>query len=282
MRQFTLEELQTRRDTSYHRRPELAVQGEEAARAFVDKVGFCFLFPVPGVELPSLWEAVNGGSRPIPHHHYDRALHWTWRWKDTLPSKKQVFYAKLLRQKPTLVSLKAFPYFYALSENYGELEDYLDSYYDGKLSEEARRIYEVLLARGACATGVLRREAGLWGRENSTRFDRAIGELQREMKITKCGISDANRWKYSYVYEILARWLPDQVREGVAMGSRQATEALLLCYLRTVVASTPTHIASLFAWKPENTVSILEALRRLEAVVEASVNGVEGFLALSS
>lgn len=275
-RKLTQEEIAERRDINYHRRPESALRSEEAAKAFIDAVGFCFLFPVQGVVLPNLWDAINGGQRPTPRHHDDYALGLAWRWKDSLPTKKQVFYAKFLRQKPTLISLAMFPYFYSLSDNYGELDDYLDSYNEGKMSEEAKSIYEVLIARGATATGVLRREAGLGGQHNAGRFDRALRELQAGLKIAKCGISDANRWKYSYVYDILLRWLPEQVKLGLSISGAEAIQAIITRYLKTVVVSTPEQIARLFDWSLGITQNMVETMLSEGAIWETEIVGQEG------
>ncbi len=273
---LTREEIEERRDRNYHRLPELALPSEEAAKAFVDEVGFCFLFPVPRVELPNLWDAINGGRRPTPRHHDDYALGLTWRWKDSLPTKKEVFYAKLLRQKPTMISLAMLPYFYSLSDNYDEPDDYLDSYNEGKMSEEAKSIYEVLIARGATSTGVLRREAGLGGQHNASRFERAIRELQTGLKIAKCGISDANRWKYSYVYDILLRWLPEQVKLGLSIGGAEAMRAIVARYLKTVVVSTPEAIARLFDWSLDITQRIAESMLSAGSLTETEIEGQEG------
>ena len=134
--------LQALRDQNYRRRPELALRAEAEALSFVQDVGFCLLFPVRGMELPTLWEAINGSSRPLPDHHADRALGLTWAWKDSLPAKRLIYYGKLLKHKPTLVALDLLPYFYALSENCGDPDDYLEHYHDGKLGEDGKCVYE--------------------------------------------------------------------------------------------------------------------------------------------
>jgi len=275
------EEIEGRRRRNYHLLPELAVRSEEAARDFVDEVGLCFLFPVAGAELPNLWEAVNGGRRELPRRNFDHLLRMTWNWKDTLPSKRQVFYAKLIRQKPTLVSLSLLPCFYALSDNYGEPDDYLESYRQGRMSEEAKRIYEILLERGPSSTGALRREASLWGWHNSTRFERALRELQAGLKIAKCGISDANRWGYSYVYDLLPRFLPEEVARGLETSSRQGMRMIMTKYIETVVAATPQQVARLFGWSPERTKAAADSLLDQGTLVEAEVSGEEGWLAMA-
>ncbi len=117
MPDYTLEEIEAIRDLRYYRTPALRVRMEEEARRFVDEVGFCFLFGDKTVEMPTLWEAVCGAQRPVPNHHHDADLGRTWSWKDSLPSRGEIYYGKLLRGKPTLVSLELLPHFYALSPN---------------------------------------------------------------------------------------------------------------------------------------------------------------------
>jgi hypothetical protein len=275
---MTKNDVERQRDHNYRRTTARQVRTEEQALAFVNEVGFCFLFRAPHVEAPTLWEAILGGEyHEIGHHDYETGL--AWNWKDTLVVKKQIFYGKLLKQKPTLISLPLFPYFYALSENYGEPEEYLDDYEAGRLSYAAKCIYEVLLREGAMPTSTLRRQAGLAGdgdeapsrppfrgvrrdgaSEAARLFDRGLAELQASLKIVKTGISDANRWKYCYVYDLLPRWLPEQVAAGLRIRSLDAMQTIIRQYLDVVVVSTPQKIADLFGWPPGRTSQALAAL----------------------
>ena len=100
---YTLEQIESLRDIRYHRTPELRATTEEQALAFVDEVGFCFLFGDAGVEIPTLWGAVTGSRRSMPNDHFDDDVGRTWGWKDSLPTRGAVYYGKLLRNKPTLV-----------------------------------------------------------------------------------------------------------------------------------------------------------------------------------
>ena len=230
----------------YRRLPQLRLRNPEQAVEFVNDVGFCFLFPQKGVEMPSLWEAICGVSRPVPIHHDDRALGYAWHWKDELPSRGLVYYGKLLRKKPTLVSLDLLPYFYALSDNYGEQDDYVAEYEDGTLSEEARRVYEALLTRGALPTSHLRREAGLAGKSNASRFNRALVELQVGLKIVKTGISDQSSWRYCYVYDLLLRRWPELPETARNITRREARRILVARYLDNVIEVDRTIIHRLF------------------------------------
>lgn len=245
----TAERVQAWRARRYRRRPDLRLRTPQQAVEFVDDVGFCFLFPAKGIEMPSLWEAICGESRPLPRHHDDRELGCAWRWKDDLPSRGLVYYGKLLRKKPMLISLELLPHFYALSENFGSLEDYLTEYEEGRLSEEAKRVYEALLTHGALPTSHLRRRAGLSGKDNAPRFDRAVLELQVGLKIVKTGVSDANAWKYCYVYDILQRHWPDLPERAAAIARDEAMRTLLLKHLRNAGLMTVKNVMRLFGWE---------------------------------
>ena len=243
------ERVEALRDERGHRRPELRVRTEAQALAFIDQVGFCFLFAARGLAMPTLWEAICGEARALPRHHEDADLGLTWEWKDTLPSRKACFYGKLLRNTPTLISLACMPYFYALSPNYGELDDYLEEYNQGQLSAEAKWVYEALLNGGPQSTTRLRKLAGLEGKANMHRFDRALAELQAGLKIVKVGISDANAWGYCYVYDLFLRQYPQIAQQARAISSVQAEDALCLKYLETAVCIPEGEIARVFGWE---------------------------------
>jgi len=273
-RTITREELESLRDVRYHRLPHLRLRNEEEAARFVDEVGFCLVFGGQEMELPNLWEAILGKrARSLPPYH-----HWAtdlaWRWKDSLPAHKRVLYGKFLHGKPLLVSLRIFPHLYALSENYGGLDDYLVEYEEGRLSQEAKRVYEALLRCGPLPTSHLRREAGLAGKANARRFERALVELQAGLKIVKVGISDANRWKYCYVYDLLPRWMPQVVEQARTITLSQARRAILGQYLRTVIAAPPSQIAWLFGWRMQEMEKACASLAE-EGKVETGVT-IEG------
>ena len=49
-----------RREVRYSRTQERRIQNVDEERAFVDRVGFCFLWPIKGIEMPSLFHAIAG------------------------------------------------------------------------------------------------------------------------------------------------------------------------------------------------------------------------------
>ncbi len=274
---ITQQRLEELRNLRWFRLPEYRVRSEAQALAFVDEVGFAFLFGEKGVDIPTLWGAVCGGERPVPQNHDDHELGITWNLKDTLPSKGLIYYGKLLRKKPTLVTLELLPTFYALSPNYGDEEDYLLLYQEGKLTAEARTLYEVLLTKGnAMPTSHLRREGGMAGGENARRFDRAIEELQVNMMIAKAGISDANRWGYAYVYDLFIRQYPKVPEQARDISTAAAMKTLLVRYLHNVVAVPEAQAKRLFAWEAWAWEDTLERLEREETLLrDVEIEGVK-------
>jgi hypothetical protein len=281
---LTREALQAARAERYRQRSHLRVRSKEDALEFLNDVGLCLLFSASDIELPSLWGALCGEDRPVPSHHDNRELGLAWRWKDDLPVAGQVLYGKFLRRKPVFVSLELAPYFYALSPNYGDpAEDYMQDYVDGRLSVEAKQVFEVLLQEGALPTSRLRLEAGLGGKANAGRFDRALADLQMDFRISKVAISDANRWGYCYVYDLLPRHFTEVVEAAQTITGKQAREAILLHYLRTVVASTTREVLKLFGWLSgdvERLVSRLAGEGRLRKGVQ--IEGLEGEFLVSA
>jgi hypothetical protein len=275
--------LQAARAERYRQRPWLRIHTEVEALQFLDDVGLALLFSASDIELPSLWGALCGGERPVPSHHDDPELGLAWTWKDTLPIAGKVLYGKFLRKKPVFISLELAPYFYALSPNYGNpAEDYLRDYQDGQLSAEAKQVYEALLEQGALPTSRLRIEAGLSGKRNAGRFERALADLQMDMRIHKVAISDANRWGYCYVYDLLSRHLAGVVEAARSITGREARETILLHYLRTVLAATPRQVRLLFGWEESDVDRLVKKLAgegRLKSGI--SIGGLPGEYLLS-
>ena len=248
---LTLDALRTARAERYRQLPHLRVTSEAEALSFLNEMGLCLLFSDRAIELPTLWGAICGRDRQVPVAHDDYELGLAWSWKDTLPVAGKVLYGKFLRRKPVFIALELAPCFYALSPNYGDpAADYLDDYRDGRLPVESKQVYETLLERGALPTSRLRLDAGLGGKGNATRFDRALADLQMDLRIVKVAISEANRWGYCYVYDLFHRHFSAVVEAARGIGGSQARETILLRYLQIVIAATPRQIGQLFGWQP--------------------------------
>ncbi len=260
MPSISLEDIKKYRAQSYSVLPGMRLHTVDDAVEFVNRRGFIFFWPVKNVELPSLWAAV-AGDRPVPDEHDDPG-HITWDWKDRLLGQKRWYYARILRRRNTFISLSALPYFYALSPNYGEPEtDYLDQYEAGRMTAEARAVFEALLHEGPLDTLALRRAARMKGGANDSRFNRALDDLQLEFKAVPVGISDAGSWHYAFIYDLTHRHLPELAPEARGIAESGARVKLVELYLRSVGAAQEQDVARLFGWEKQKLDKAIEALQ---------------------
>lgn len=262
------------REHNYRRTAERRLHTVEDARAFVDEVGYCHFLPIKGVETPNLLHAIAGRVRPVPMEHDDPDIGKCWGWKDQSLDKKWWYYGKLLRRRATLVSLGMLPYFYALSENYGSLDDYLQEYEDGRMTAEAKAVYEAILENGPLDTVRLRREARMSAKSAKSRFDRALVELQVGLKVLPIGVAEAGAWRYAFVYEIVQRYLTDLPAQARPIGRGEARRTLVSRYLDNVVAADRKMVAKVFhvlRWTPAELERTIAALLEEEAVREVEI-----------
>ena len=278
-----LEEIERQREFNYRRTPERRVQTVEEARAFVEEIGFCHFWPIKDIEMPNLFHAIAGRVRDVPNEHGDPDISKCWGWKDSSLDKKWWYYGKLLRRRATLVSFKLLPYFYALSENFGDIRDYLAEYEDGKLTAEAKAIYEAILENGPLDTVRLRREARMSAESAKSRFDRALVELQVGLKVIPIGVAQAGAWNYAFVYEILQRHFPELPEQARSIERGEARQVLVQRYLDNVVAVDRKMVAKVFhilKWTPKELDRTLGTL--LEEKVVRKVEVEKGGLLLVS
>jgi hypothetical protein len=237
----------------------LRLRDKEQAVRYVGERGFIYFWPIKDILLPSLWAAV-AGDRPVADAHDDPG-HVTWGWKDSLLGARRWYYAKVLRQRATMISLEAAPYFYALSENYGSPEeDYLIQYEQGRMTQEARAVYEALLTQSPLDTIALRRAARLTSRESEARFNRALSTLQADFKILPVGVTDSGAWHYAFAYDLVHRHYPELPEQARFIQERQARRQLILLYFRSVGAARLPDLTRLFGWTRQQAERAVEDL----------------------
>jgi hypothetical protein len=259
------ERISAYRKNTFYLKSGRRLRSREEAIEFVNRRGFIFFWPIKDITLPSLWVAA-AGERPVADRHDDPG-HVTWGWKDGLLGKRRWYYAKVLRKKATMISLEMAPFFYALSENYGAPEeDYLTLYEQGRLTQEARIIYETLLLEGPMDTVALRRATRLSSRDSDARFNRAITDLQADFKILPTGVAKAGGWNYAFIYEITTRHyplLPDQAQN---ISEQTARIKILEKYFESVGAAQSWEVARLFRWENNALEKALESLSNTEYI----------------
>ncbi len=274
MPSLDLKKLNSHRARTFRLPPSPRVTSPKAALEYVNTRGFIYFWPIKGIDLPSLWTAA-AGNRVVADKHDDPG-HVTWGWKDNALGRKIWYYAKVLRGKATLISLKVAPYFYALSENYGSPEeDYLLAYEEGRLTQAAKQVYEALLKEGALNTIDLRRLAKLTNAKESE-FNKALEVLQSDFKILPIGVAEAGAWKYSFIYEIVTRHYPDLQEKARFISEGQARAKLAELYFDSVGAAQERDVNKLFGWQKELTARTLAGLVEKRKLVKAEHPGQKG------
>lgn len=257
----TIDQISEYRSKTFAYKPGLRLKTKEDAIRYVNQRGYIFFWPITGITLPSLWGAV-AGDRPVPNEHDDPG-HISWDWKDSLLGKHVWYYGKILRKKATIISMDIAPYFYALTENYGSPEeDYLTIYEQGRMTQEAKAVYEALLAYSPQDTISLRKASRLSSHASSSRFERALTDLQADFKIMPVGVVDAGSWHYSFAYDIVARYEPSLIENARYLGELDARQKILELYFRALGAAQFRDVSKLFGWRPRDMDQTIERLEQ--------------------
>ncbi len=274
---LTHRDLERLRDRSFRRIPRLRVRGERTALAFIEEVGFCSAFHRFREPLPCLWVAVCGRRNPrFPKHtHSDPYIGLTWLLKDILPAKKRVYYGKLLKGRPTLVSLSYFPAFVRVIRGDRGSGDYLSDYRAGRLTRTAKAVMDALHERHPQYTPELRQACRLRSPEQTREFERAIGELQHGLWIVKT--EERYEPSFSYRWDLLDFWLEKEVAAAQRLERSEAIYRLVSRHIEAAHYSRPEIIARLLELSASEVSRALERLidERL-AVGDQAVNGLSG------
>jgi hypothetical protein len=248
------------RDRSFRRQPQLKVRGEKTATQFVNDVGFCFTLSDFGLPVASLYVAVCGRRHPRwpKHTHHDPEIGLAWDLKDRLPAKRLTYYGKLVRGKPTLVSLSLLPAFCALIREGKGSGDYIVDYRQGRMTRAAIAILEALHDASPRSTPELRKAVAMREPDQTAEFDRAMSELQRGLWIVK--VEEVYDPDFYYRWDLLDNWLPDPVAAALALPRKAAVEQLAASYLRGAAVSQPRFLAGLFGLPLGEVESALKSL----------------------
>jgi hypothetical protein len=257
---LSIERLNEYREFTFRLHTSSRVTSIEEAIRFVNERGFIFFWPIKNTILPSLWVAA-AGDRPVSDKHDDPG-HITWRWKDNLLGEKKWYYSRVLYRRNTIISLQVLPYFYALSPNFGDYQtDYLEQYEQGRLTLEAKNIYETILTEGPIDSINLKKASRLSNSGNESRFNRALDDLQIEFKILPVGVAKAGSWRYAFIYDITARHFPSLQMDAQNISIGSARRKLLDVYLLSMGGAEFKDITRLFGWTRDD---IFQAIRGLK------------------
>jgi hypothetical protein len=227
---------------------------------YIDATGFCLLFPVKNVALPSLYCAV---TRRNPHEKivWDKYSQMVWRWKGELPRRKRALYAKYFRGRGTFISLEMLPHFLAMREAAAAPDDHERFYAEGRIRDDARVIWEALAKHGPLATLELRNACGLDAKAGNVRFKRAILDLQCLLAVVHFGAEQETKAWASGRYELTCRAFPKETAAARRISPEQARAALAAKYLEWRPEAGPARVARLMGWSKDEAVKSIGAMR---------------------
>jgi 23S rRNA pseudouridine2605 synthase len=241
----------------------------EDARSFIESVGFCLMLPLETPLLvPTFVGAWSGTDENLPRL---RQAFSNPRAKDAtdlmvrLLRDKSAYEANLFDENNAfLLSAAAFPYFYALvgernprqAPKPGPRSQY---------SQLACDAYEIIHRKGPISKLKLLDDLGKG--ISVPAIDRSLAELWSKLRITRVDYDE----REGASWDVLQRWAPDAVSEGVNTSVNSALSALLSKYLDCVVAADQSELDSFFGnfvarSKIRESVNALLAARELSFV----------------
>jgi len=241
----------------------------EQARAFLEEVGFCLMYPKrPALLVPTFIGAFVGSE--------DRLPGWQHAFKDPRAAEATELMVRLLRERSAfeanvfdenngfLVAASAFPYFYALmgernpkqAPKAGSRSPY---------SALACDAFELMTRDGPISKQKMQEVLG--GSVSLAALDGALGELWSKLRITRVDYKASE----GSVWDVLYRWAPEAVKEGVGLSVQEALTALLSKYLDCVTAIEQADLEIFFGnfiarSKVKDAVNALLAARELSFV----------------
>ncbi len=224
------------------------------ARKFIDAAGFCMLFPVNGVPLPSLYSAVTRRN-PSAGIVFDKHFEKLWRWKDELPCRRRAYYAKYFRGRGTFISLEQLPYFLAMRDSAVAPDNHARLYAEGRIRDDARVIWGALEEHGPLATLELRHLCHMETKAGNVRFKRAMLDLQCMLVIVHFGSEQETGAWASGRFELTSRAFPNQVSASRSIAPEHARAKLAAKYLAWRPAAPPVQLARLFGWSKDETLA---------------------------
>jgi predicted transcriptional regulator len=246
------------------------VRTVEDARGFIESVGFCLNYPERSVPLlPSLIAAHTGSTAGLPevkHAYADPRAQEATELMVRLLRDRSAFEMSLSRESNLIIAAALFPFFYALVGDRNPKSLPKTKAQGAKISELASSVFGALQKHGPMTKTQIQEHVG---RESSqAALDRALGELWSILKITRVDYSASG----GASWDVLYRWAPEAVKEGINISSPEAISALVSKYLETVVAAEQEEIEQFFSHltsrsKVRDAVNALLQARELSFVI---------------
>lgn len=240
----------------------------EDAQEFIESVGFCLMYPVrPPVLVPTFVGAYAGSGESLPtwqHAFADKRAMEAQELMVRLLRQKMAYEANLFSETPFLVAASVFPFFYGLVGDRNPRQ-VPKSGPRSEYSPLAVHTFQAIQKQGPIAKPRLREILG--GELSIAALDRALNELWSKLRITRVDYNpdDGASW------DILFRWSPDPVREGMNLSIPEALTALVSKYVDSLVAVEQGEIEEFFSnliarSRTREAINALLAARELQYV----------------
>jgi hypothetical protein len=223
-----------------------AVRTLEDARRFIESVGFCLMLPQPAPKtlmVPTFVGAFLGSDEKLPaprHALTDPGAREATELMVRLLRDKSAYEANLGDENNALLlSSSVFPYFYTLagernpkqSPKPGPRSPY---------SELACDTYQIVHRKGPISKSKLLQEIGKG--ISVPALDKSLNELWSKLRITRVDYHE----REGSSWDVLQRWAPEAVSEGINSSVNTALSALLSKYLDCVIAADLPELEAFF------------------------------------
>src|ERR1700737_3354339 len=216
---------------------------DEACR-FLESAGFCLMYPMRQPLLAPTFIGARAGSDehlPTQQHAFadPRAQEATDIMVRLLRNHDAYEANQFEENNAFLVAASIFPYFYALVGERNPRQAPRPKP-RSEYSQLACDAFELIRRAGPISKQKMREDLG--GSISFVALDHALGELWSRLRITRVDYKpdEGASW------DVLYRWAPDAVREGIGLSVAEALSALLTKYLDCVIAADQQDVESFF------------------------------------
>lgn len=225
------------------------------AGSFIHDAGFCTLFPLKNVPLPSLYYAASHRAAA----KWDAFALRVWEWKDELARRHRAWYGKYFHGRGSFFSLEMLTACLAVEGTAMPPEESDLCYAEGRLSDEMRRVWAALAAEGPLPTLELRHACGFESTAGNAKFKRAMLALQRMLVVTHFGTEQETGAWASGRFELTSRAFPHEIAAARRLTRPQAQEMIAAKYAEYHPDAAPAEIARLFGWPVQEARAALAA-----------------------
>jgi len=216
----------------------------EDARRFIEGVGLCLMYPQRNLPpIPNFMAAFVGTEAGLPD--------WQHAFADPRAAEAMQLMVRLLRERaafeanylddnnPLLLAASVFPFYYAMV---GERNPKLAPKPGPRspYSQLSCDIFAVIHRDGPISKQKLLEKIG--GGLSTAVLDNGLAELWSKLRITRVDYQQPE----GSVWDVLYRWAPEAVHEGIQLSVPEALSALLSKYLDSVIAIEQTELETFF------------------------------------